>query len=47
VKEALKEKLINEDQDRQAQTQVQELTDRFVADVDRISEEKQKEIMDF
>jgi len=47
LKEALKDKLINEDLERQGAQQIQELTDKYVADVDRISEEKQKEIMEF
>ena len=47
LKEALKEKLINEDLERQGAQQVQDVTDKYVADVDRISEEKQKEIMEF
>jgi ribosome recycling factor len=47
IKEALKEKLINEDLERQAAQQIQDLTDKYVADIDRISEEKQKEIMEF
>jgi ribosome recycling factor len=47
LKEALKEKLINEDLERQGAEQVQNVTDKYVADIDRISEEKQKEIMEF
>lgn len=47
LKELLKEKEINEDLERQGEQQVQDLTDRFIAEVDRISEEKQKEIMEF
>lgn len=47
VKEALKEKVINEDQERQAAQLIQDLTDRHVADIERISSEKQKEIMEF
>lgn len=47
LKELLKEKEINEDQERQAHQQIQDLTDRYVADVEKVSEEKQKEIMDF
>lgn len=47
LKELLKEKLVNEDQERQAHQQIQDLTDRFVAEVDRLSDEKQKEIMEF
>jgi ribosome recycling factor len=45
LKELLKDKDITEDDDRKAQQMIQELTDRFVAQVDGISEEKQKEIM--
>ena len=47
VKEALKEKVINDDQERQAAQQIQDLTDKHVADIERISSEKQKEIMEF
>ena len=45
LKEWLKEKEITEDDDRLGQTQVQTLTDRFVASVDEIVAEKEKEIM--
>ena len=45
LKELLKEREITEDDDRKAQQSIQELTDRFVAQIDHISEEKQKEIM--
>ncbi len=44
-KEWLKEKEITEDDERLGQTQVQTLTDRFVASVDEIVAEKEKEIM--
>jgi ribosome recycling factor len=47
IKELLKEKLVNEDQERQAHQQIQDLTDKYVAEIDKISEEKQKEIMSF
>jgi ribosome recycling factor len=47
LREALKEKMINEDQERQAHQQVQDLTDRFVAEIERLSDDKQKEIMEF
>ncbi|MCC5795374.1 MAG: ribosome recycling factor [Chromatiales bacterium] len=47
LRDALKEKMINEDEHRQAETQIQELTDKYVAQVDQVSDEKQKEIMDF
>jgi len=45
LKELLKEREITEDDERKAQQAIQELTDRFVAQIDGISEEKQKEIM--
>lgn len=45
LKDLLKEKEITEDDDRKAQQGIQELTDRFVGQIDQISEEKQKEIM--
>lgn len=47
LKEALKEKLVTEDAERQGTSRIQELTDRFVAEIDRISEEKQAEVMEF
>jgi ribosome recycling factor len=47
IKELLKDKLINEDQERQGETMIQELTDRHVAEIEKISDEKQKEIMEF
>ncbi len=47
LKEALKEKVINEDLERQGAQQIQDVTDKYVAEIDRISEEKQKEIMEF
>lgn len=47
IKELLKDKLINEDQERQGESMIQEITDKHVAEVERISEEKQKEIMEF
>lgn len=45
LKELLKDREITEDDDRKAQTAIQELTDRYVAQIDQISEDKQKEIM--
>ncbi len=47
LKEALKDKLITEDLERQGEQQIQDLTNKHVAEIDRISEEKQKEIMEF
>jgi ribosome recycling factor len=45
VKEALKEKLISQDDERKAQDDIQKLTDRFVAEVDQLLAAKEKEIM--
>ncbi|NND54487.1 MAG: ribosome recycling factor [Gammaproteobacteria bacterium] len=47
LKALLKEKEISEDEERKAEQDVQEITDKHVAEVDKISEEKQKEIMEF
>ncbi len=47
LKELLKEKEVTEDEERRGQQLMQEITDQHVADIDRISEEKQKEIMAF
>ena len=47
LKELLKEKEISADDERRAETEIQTLTDRHVAQIDHISEDKQKEIMDF
>jgi ribosome recycling factor len=46
-KSLLKDKEISEDEARRAEQDIQQLTDKYVAEVDKISEEKQKEIMDF
>jgi len=45
LKDLLKKKDISEDDERRAQDDVQKLTDRFVADIDRLVAEKEKEIM--
>ena len=45
LKEMLKEKLVSEDDDRRAQEDVQKLTDKFVADVDHLLADKEKELM--
>lgn len=41
-----KEKEISEDEGRRAQEKVQALTDRYIAEVDRLLEAKEKEIME-
>ncbi|MEY4762555.1 MAG: hypothetical protein RLZZ200_2411 [Pseudomonadota bacterium] len=45
VKEALKEKLISQDDERKAQDEIQKLTDKFVAEIDQHVAVKEKEIM--
>jgi ribosome recycling factor len=45
IKEMLKEKLVSQDDERRAETEVQKLTDKHVAEVDQILAAKEKEIM--
>jgi len=45
IKEALKEKLISQDDERRAETDVQKLTDKHIADIDQMLAAKEKEIM--
>jgi ribosome recycling factor len=45
LKELLKKKDVSEDEERRAQDDVQKLTDRYVADIDKLIAEKEKEIM--
>src|SRR5512135_932127 len=45
LKEALKKHEIPEDDERRAQDDVQKLTDRYVAEVDRMLAEKEKDLM--
>jgi ribosome recycling factor len=47
VKDLLKEKEITEDDERRAQQEIQALTDAHVATIDKVCEEKEKEIMEF
>lgn len=45
IKEMLKEKLLSQDDERRAETEVQKLTDKHVADIDHALAAKEKEIM--
>ena len=45
LKDALKKKEVSEDDERRAQDDIQKLTDRFVAEVDRMLVEKEKDLM--
>jgi ribosome recycling factor len=44
-KSLLKEKDISEDEDRDAQEEIQKLTDRYVSEVDKVLEEKEVDLM--
>ena len=45
LKKALKDKQCSEDDERRAQDDVQKLTDRFIADIDRIVQVKETDLM--
>lgn len=46
LRDAVKEKLITEDDERRAQDEIQKLTDRFVGQIDEVLAEKEKELME-
>jgi ribosome recycling factor len=45
LKDALKAKAVSEDDERRAQEEIQKLTDRHIAEVDRLLLEKEKDLM--
>jgi len=45
LKDALKAKQVSEDEERKAQDDVQKLTDRFIAEIDKLLAQKEAEIM--
>ena len=45
LKDALKNKEISEDDERRSQEEIQKLTDKFVAEVDKLLIDKEKELM--
>jgi ribosome recycling factor len=45
IKERLKKKLVSQDDERRAETEVQKLTDKHVADIDALLSAKEKEVM--
>lgn len=45
LKDAVKDKTISEDDERRAQEQIQKLTDKYVAEIDRLLAEKEHELM--
>lgn len=46
IKQLLKEKEITEDEERRAQDEVQKITDQFVAQIDAVIVEKEKDLME-
>lgn len=46
LKELVKEKAVSEDQERRAEDEVQKLTDRFVAEVDKVLQAKEADLME-
>ena len=46
LKEFVKEKLVSEDQERRAEEEVQKLTDRFIAEVDKVLQAKESDLME-
>ena len=46
VKELLKEKMIGEDDERRAEGEIQVITDRHVAEVDKVLADKESELME-
>ncbi len=45
LKDMVKEKLLAQDDDRRAQEDIQKLTDKYVAEIDQVLAEKEKELM--
>ena len=45
LKKALKDKQCSEDEERHAQTDVQKLTDRYIAEVDKVMQAKETDLM--
>jgi ribosome recycling factor len=45
LKDMLKEKLLSQDDDRRAQEEIQKLTDKYVAEIEQVLAEKEKELL--
>ncbi|WP_420225654.1 ribosome recycling factor [Pigmentiphaga litoralis] len=45
LKKLVKDKTISEDEERRAQDEIQKLTDRYVADIDKLVQQKETDIM--
>jgi ribosome recycling factor len=46
VKELLKEKMIGEDEERRAEGEIQDITDKHIAEIDKVLAEKEAELME-
>ena len=46
IKELLKEKMIGEDDERRAEGEIQEITDKYVAEIDKVLADKEAELME-
>ena len=46
IKELMKEKMVGEDDERRAEGEIQNITDKHVADVDRVLADKESELME-
>ena len=46
VKELLKEKMIGEDEERRAETEIQGITDKYIAEIDEVLAVKEAELME-
>ena len=46
IKELLKEKMIGEDDERRAEGEIQGITDKYVAEIDKVLAEKEAELME-
>jgi ribosome recycling factor len=45
IKDTLKKKAVSQDEERRAETDVQKLTDKHIADIDALLATKEKEVM--
>lgn len=46
AKELLKEKMIGEDDERRAEGEIQQITDKYIAEIDKVLAEKEAELME-
>lgn len=46
IKDLLKEKAIGEDDERKAEDEIQKITDRFIADIEKMLQAKEKDLME-